>query len=272
MDYLIKSNLLISTGCTEPIAIAYASAVARSYLKEVPSKISLKISKNMAKNTLCAGIPNSKFVGAAFVSALGALYANPDEGFKLLENISEKHHEIANRFAMENVKTEIANTDKALYIEVEMEGIRAKKQKNPCQTCNKVKIIVADGHNNINLIELNGNVIFKSCIDVPKNEKKDNKNIQFSIKEIFEYAKELKKLDIFKNSLDLNKKISDIGKNDNWGLNVGKNIPFRENTCLSRIISVTTSAIDARIAGAPYPAMTCTGSGNQGISTTLPVY
>ena len=49
-------------------------------------------------------------------------------------------------------------------------------------------------------------------------------------------------------------------------------MPFNEDTCLSRIISVTTSAIDARMAGAPYPAMTCTGSGNQGISTTLPVY
>ena len=92
------------------------------------------------------------------------------------------------------------------------------------------------------------------------------------MKEVFEYVEELKDLKIFQQALELNKKLSDEGKNSNWGLNVGKIKPFNEDTALSRIISSTTSAIDARMAGAPYPAMACTGSGNQGISTTIPVY
>ena len=104
MEKLLRENLLISTGCTEPIAIAYASAVARMYLREEPSKIFLKISKNMAKNAMDAGIPNSKYVGAAFVSALGALYGDPSKGFQLLEGLTEQQHDEANEFALNNVK------------------------------------------------------------------------------------------------------------------------------------------------------------------------
>ena len=217
MEKLIRCNLLVSTGCTEPIAIAYASAVARSYLKEEPSKIILRISKNIAKNAMDAGVPNSKFIGVAFVSALGALYANPDEGFQLLENLSQEQHENANQFARENVEIEIADTNKPLYIEVEIKGVGNKTSKKSFQCCNKVKIIISDGHKNINLIEVNGKVVYEDCSDISENETKDNKNIVFSMKEIFEYVKELKELDIFKKALDLNKQLSNIGKYDSWG-------------------------------------------------------
>lgn len=272
MTNLLRSNLLISTGCTEPIAIAYASAIARSYLKEEPSKITLKISKNIAKNAMDAGIPNCKFTGAAFVAALGALYADANKDFQLLEDLTSEQHEKANVFAKENVKIEIADTDKALYIEVEMDGIKITTSRDPCRCCNKVKIVVADGHTNINSIELNGKKVFEFCIDAPENKRESNENIDFSMEEVFEYAETTNDLELFANALSLNKLLSEVGKSYNWGMNVGKILPFGEDTCLSRIISVTTSAIDARMAGAPYPAMACTGSGNQGISTTLPVY
>lgn len=272
MTNLLRSNLLISTGCTEPIAIAYASAVARSYLKEEPSKITLRISKNMAKNAMDAGIPNSKFTGAAFVTALGALYADASKNFQLLENLTAEQHEKANIFAKENVKIEIADTDKALYIEVEMEGVKITTSRDHCRCCNKVKIVVADGHTNINSIEVNGKTVFEFRIDAPENKGDNIESVDFSMKEVFEYAEKTNDLELLAKALDLNKKLSDIGKSNSWGLNVGKIQPFGEDTCLSRIISMTTSAIDARMAGAPYPAMACTGSGNQGISTALPVY
>lgn len=273
MSNLLRSNLLVSTGCTEPIAIAYATAVARTYLNEEPGKITLRISKNMAKNTMDAGIPNSKYTGVAFVASLGALYANPKAGFQLLENLSAEQHEVANRFAKEHVNIEIADSDKALYIEVEMQGVRVKSaSRAPCRCCNTVKLIVADGHTNINSIEMNGKNVFEFSVDTTTSESKDTEKVDFSMKEVFEYAEECEELKIFQEALDLNNKLSEVGKADNWGLNVGKIKPFGEDTSLSRVISATTSAIDARMSGAPYPAMACTGSGNQGISTTIPVY
>ena len=273
MEKLLRSNLLVSTGCTEPISIAYAVAVARKYLKEQPSKIILHISKNMAKNAMDAGIPNSRFTGAAFVAALGALFADSDDGFQLLENLSKEQHEIANQFAKEHVNIQISNSDKPLYIEVEMYGNEKKSNVETSRCCcNMVKLIVADGHTNVNSIEVNGEKEFETNNDKDMSSYQSEENISFSMKEVFEYVEELKDLKIFQQALELNKKLSDEGKNSNWGLNVGKIKPFNEDTALSRIISSTTSAIDARMAGAPYPAMACTGSGNQGISTTIPVY
>ena len=271
MSTLLQSNLLVSTGCTEPIAIAYTAAVARRYLNEEPSKITLRISKNIAKNAMDAGIPNSNYTGVAFVVSLGALYADHKDGFQLLEKLNSKQHESAYQFSQNNVSIEIADTDKPLYIEVEMDGVKIKACKtNRC--CNNVRVVVAGGHTNIQTIEVNKEVVFEFSVNQNETQNHQYDNVDFSMKEIFEYANEIENLEIFQKALDLNKKLSQVGKESDYGLNVGKIKPFDEDTSLARIISTTTAAIDARMAGAPYPAMACTGSGNQGISTTMPVY
>lgn len=273
METLLRSNLLVSTGCTEPIAIAYAAAVARTYLSGEPKKIALRISKNMAKNAMDAGIPNSRFTGAAFVASLGALYANPDKGFQLLEGLSESEHEIANNFAKNHVSIELSKSEKPLYIEVEMTSAGfSRTLRDPCCCGSNVKLIVSDEHTNVSLIEVDGKIIFEENSNISKERLQDADRLEFSMKEIFEYAESLQDLSPFQKAVDLNMKLSEVGKESNWGLNVGKAQPFNEGSALSRIISATTSAIDARMAGAPYPAMACTGSGNQGISTTIPVY
>ena len=274
MEELLRENLLVSTGCTEPIAIAYASAIARKYLGKKPSKIFLRISKNMAKNAMDAGIPNSKYVGAAFVSALGALYGDSSKGFQLLEGLSNEQHDEAYKFATENVQIEIADTDKALYIEVRMDGVESKAcNTNRCCT-ETVKVIVADGHNNICKIEKDGEVIYDVSIQ-ENNEKTDKQHeIDFSLKEIFEYAEQLTDFSPFEKAIAINKRLSEEGQREDtiWGLEVGKVIPFGEETKVSRILTTTAAAVDARMAGADFPAVACTGSGNQGITTTLSVY
>lgn len=272
IENLLRSNLLMSTGCTEPIAIAYASAIARKYLDMEPTHLTLKISKNMAKNAMDAGIPNSKYVGAAFVSALGALFANPDDGFQLLENLTEEQHNIAYKFSKENVDIEIADIDKALYIEVEVDGILARVYNTERCCTRKAKVIVADGHTKIHSIEINGVTIFNASVTTNENNETISEETTFSMKEVFEYAESIEDLSQFEYAVKLNKKLGDEGKKSNWGLNVGKVKPFGEDTILSRVVSAATSGVDARMAGAPFPAMACTGSGNQGITTTMPVY
>lgn len=274
MEELLRENLLISTGCTEPIAIAYASAVARKHLAKKPSKIFLKISKNMAKNAMDAGIPNSNYVGAAFVSALGALYGDSEKGFQLLEGLSKEQHNEAYRFSKENVQIEIADTDKALYIEVRMDGVELKVCNTDRCCIGTVKVIVADGHNNICKIEKDGEVIYDMSIQSNSEKKGKQHEIDFSLKEIFEYVKQLKDFSPFEQAITVNKRLSEEGQKEDtiWGLNVGKVIPFGEETKMSRILSSTAAAVDARMAGADFPAVACTGSGNQGITTTLSVY
>ena len=274
MDELLRKNMLISTGCTEPIAIAYTSAIARQYLEEKPSKIFLRISKNVAKNSMNAGIPNSDYVGPAFASALGALSGDLSKGFQLLEGLSKMQHDEAYKFSTENLQIEIADTNETLYIEVRMVGVETKVcNTNRCCSTN-VRVIAADGHKNIKKIEKNGKVIFDMSIKQNDKQEKDLDEIKFTMKEIFEYVEQLTNFSIFEQAININKKLASEGQRETTklGLNVGKVIPFDEKNKVSRILSIVASAVDARMAGVDLPAVACTGSGNQGITTTLSVY
>lgn len=272
---LINANLLVSTGCTEPIAIAYATAMARKTLNETPVSIELKLSGNMAKNAMDAGIPGSKYVGAAFVAALGALYADSSKGFELLEGLSKEQQEVAYEFSKKHVKIQIADTTKPLYIEAIVNGSLCKIE-GCCSSrcCNTARVVVADGHTSIQTIEYNGEAI--STVSLSNEEKAaetDNlEDVKFSMKEVYEYVDEIEDFSIFKKAINLNMALSEEGKAKNWGLDVGKIHPFGDETAFSRIVSRAASGVDARMAGAELPAMACTGSGNQGITVTLPIY
>lgn len=129
-----------------------------------------------------AGIPNSDYVGAAFVSALGALFGDSTKGFQLLEGLSKQQHDEAYKFAKENVQIEIADTDKALYIEVRMDGVELKVC-NTDRCCNtSVKVIVADGHKSINRIEKNGKVILDMSIKHNNEQEESRNEVDFSMK------------------------------------------------------------------------------------------
>ncbi|MBO5142201.1 MAG: serine dehydratase subunit alpha family protein [Clostridia bacterium] len=276
LQSLLNSNLFVSTGCTEPIAIAFASSKARELLGEKPAYILVKLSGNMAKNAMDAGIPGSKHVGAAYVAALGALSGNPNKGFELLADLTKEQQDEAYDFSLKNVKIEIADTPYKLYIEViacgapfEEECSSDTKQMN----CNSAKIVVADNHTNIQRMEYNDDVVFNAeKTSAASNNQDNSSNVSFSVEDIFEFVDELEDFSMFRKAIAINKALSEEGKAKSWGLNVGKIMPFNEDTIQSRIVSITASAVDARMGGAVLPAMACTGSGNQGITVTLPVY
>lgn len=274
-ESLINANLLISTGCTEPIAIAYAAAMARKTLNETPVSIELKLSENMAKNAMNAGVPGSEYVGAAFVAALGTLYADPTRGFELLEGLTKDQQEIAYEFSKKHVKIQIADTDKPLYIEAIVNGGSCKLEGNcTCRCCNTSRVIVADGHTSIHTIEYNGEPV--ATVSLSTGGKLTNKDevedVKLSMKDIYEYVAELHDFGIFQKAVELNMALSNEGKAKSWGLDVGKIHPFGQENTFSRVVAAATSGVDARMAGAEFPAMACTGSGNQGITVTLPVF
>ncbi len=231
MDSLLKENLICSTGCTEPIAVCFASAKASSYLKEKVEKIELCISQNIAKNALNAGIPNSKYKGVAFVSALGALFGNYKLGFELLENIPLEKHEKAHSFAKKNVDIKIAENNKLFYIEV---SLFTKTEK--------VTVIVEGSHTNITKIILNDKVIFsKSNIEILN--KKEKSSVNFSLKEVFEYIEEIEDFSLIEEAVEKNYNLSLEGLKKSYGLNVGKITPFAKQTGLTKVLSVTTGIV-----------------------------
>ncbi len=266
LDKLVRANLLISTGCTEPIAIAYAVATARRTLGDEPVNITLRLSGNMAKNAMDAGVPGSNYVGAAFVAALGALYANPDRGFELLVGMTEEQQENAYLFSREHVNFEIADTNEPLYIEAILTG-------KAFECINTARVLVVESHTNVVENELNGVSVMtaKATEDVAGEEKSSDEDVKFTMNDIYDYVSELQDFGLFKMAVSKNFELSEEGKKTHWGLDVGKMHPFGEETTFSRVVAAATSGVDARMAGAEKPAVACTGSGNQGITITLPI-
>lgn len=271
---LMDKYLLVSTGCTEPIAIAYASAIAKEALGEEPTRFEVELSPNMAKNAMDAGVPGSNYVGAAFVTAEGGLFGKSEDGFELLGNVAKEDQDYAYEFSKDNVSVKITDSPKSLFIQVIAYGKEDPSKKSCCCCCcNMARVVIEDEHTNVVLIERNGEVIHSKMSEGETGSTTDSKAEyeEITMKEIFEYANTTDDLSIFKKAVELNTAISEHGKVTNYGLNVGKAQPFGEDTIFSRVISTTTSAIDARMGGAPLAVMACTGSGNQGLTTTLPI-
>ncbi|MDD3985319.1 MAG: L-serine ammonia-lyase, iron-sulfur-dependent, subunit alpha [Methanobacterium sp.] len=270
---LLKRELIVALGCTEPNSIAYAAALAKHYAKgNQINKVEVIASRNVIKNAMSVGIPGTDSCGINLAAALGIFAENLDKNLEVLANI--KDHDIRNAQKMvENglITVQLADSPK-LYVEV---IVKTEESYS--------RVIIEDIHNNVVLIEVNG----KNIVDIQKNMNKQIFNYEtteedhdfLNMDSILEFINhvDIKKLDLIRESIDLNKKICLEGLNKPYGLRVGSSIKTNmENGFISDIImnyatALTAAGSDARMAGSVLPVMSNSGSGNQGISATIPV-
>ena len=268
---ILNEELIIALGCTEPTAIAIAAATARKYVwGENILEVKVKASRNVIKNALSVGIPGTDSCGINLAAALGIFAYDSDKDLQILANIKPSDIQNAIKMVKKNlIKVKLADTPKKLYIEVVIET-----------DISYSKVIIEDHHENIVLIEVDGNAInTNQCIDIintdSDNEKFDNLNLD-SILE-FIHTVDIEKLDIIKQSIEINTKICLEGLKNPYGLNVGRSIKnkmkngFLADDLVNYATALTAAGSDARMAGSSLPVMSNSGSGNQGISTTIPV-
>jgi L-cysteine desulfidase len=248
---IIKSQIKPALGCTEPAAIALNGAFLRKYSK-TKKEVEVEINTNLLKNAMYVPIPNTNNkYGVAFAFALGYLFGNPEDGLKIFKNIDEKMVKEAEDFKR-YIKVSVVKGNE-IYI----------KSKNSF-----AEVLTKKFHDNIVMVKTKNEVI-----------KFDNKKEKFNTSEIEKWLKN-QKIDIFyemldddfsflKEAINLNMALAEYGLKHNVGLNVGKNFDDR---LIDKICKITASASDSRMAGVNLPAMSLTGSGNHGISATLPVW
>ncbi|MGM9975027.1 MAG: serine dehydratase subunit alpha family protein, partial [Clostridiaceae bacterium] len=260
---------------TEPVAIAYAAAKASELLGETPENIHLSLSVNIIKNALGVGIPGTDITGAAMASALGAVCRNSHLGLGLLSEITEERYQEAKKLLQENrVEISICESAEKLYIE----AVCSYKNKN-------TRVVIQGEHTNIVLMEQEGKVVFSKDVDGQQyNENsqeihnKERKESLFSIKAIYEFIENVPfhEISFLLEGINMNKRVSEEGLSNPYGLKVGekiyKSIEFNplQNSLVNKIVAETAAASDARMAGCSLPIMTTAGSGNQGITCTLP--
>ncbi|HHL2034134.1 L-serine ammonia-lyase, iron-sulfur-dependent, subunit alpha [Clostridium perfringens] len=263
----LKKEVVPSEGCTEPIAIAYAASIAAEHLNGEIKEVNIYLSKNVIKNALGVGIPGTGGVGIEIAAALGISIQKSYKKLTILSNFTEDELKKAKEIVDKNIiNIKQKNTNKALYIEVEL-----------LSETSKSKVIIEDTHTNVTLIECDDEIIMDNNSEVSEDLEEDYK--LFKIADIYNFAKEADFDDIkfILESAKMNEKVSEEGLKGDYGLQVGSkiiqkgNFNLFSNDASNKIIAASAAASDARMDGCAMPIMTTAGSGNQGIACSIPV-
>lgn len=263
---ILREELIPAMGCTEPIAIAYAAAKAKSYLPEDVDHYEVDCSGNMIKNVKGVTVPNSggqKGIPAA--AALGICGGDPSKVLEVIAGVNDAQREACRQLVARNVcDVELVEGVPGLYIDVKLWG---KKHSS--------EVVLSGVHTNVSKIVQDGKVLYDQREESEKGNSKGADRNKMSVKGILEYAAnvDLKQVqDILETQIRCNSAISQEGLDHPWGAQVGKTI--RETSgdnVMVRAEAAAAAGSDARMSGCPLPAVINSGSGNQGITVTMPV-
>lgn len=265
---LVKCEVIPAFGCTEPIAVALCVAKAAEVLGQYPRKITVLLSANVLKNAMGVGIPGTGMIGLPIAVALGALIGKSEYQLEVLKDSTPEVVEAGKRFIDEK-RIHIAlkeNIEDKLYIEVCCEA-----------GADKVTAIIAGGHTTFVYIARNDEVLLNKQTAV--NIEKEDHNLDLSLRKVYDFAMTAPLSDIrfILEAARMNKAAAERSFEGNYGHGLGKILrgAYKQqilgDSIFSHILSYTSGACDARMAGAMIPVMSNSGSGNQGISATLPV-
>lgn len=266
---LLKKEVVPALGCTEPAAVALAAAKAREALGRVPESVEVRASGNVIKNGMGVGIPGTGAIGLHVAAALGAVAGKAERGLEALEGVSRE--EIARALAMVeegSVSVGVAETEEKLFIEA------------ICHAGDEsARVIISGGHTNIILIERGGKTIFEKTAGTAKKTGPLGDNAPLTVSNIYDFSTTAKLDDIrfVLAGAEMNRAMAEEGLRFPYGLGVGRKMAgyiekgFYPGGIVSDVTSFTAAAVDARMAGVELPVMSNSGSGNQGITLTLPV-
>ena len=265
---LINREVVPAIGCTEPIAVALCTARAAELLDTQPEKIEVRLSANILKNAMGVGIPGTGMIGLPIAVALGALVGRSEYQLEVLRDVTPEAVGRGARYIDEkrvciSLKEDIAEK---LYIEVEASAGERR-----------AVAVIAGGHTAFVYLERDGEVLLdKRTASVAEEEAGE---VPLTLRRVWDFAMTapLDELRFILETRRVNKAAAERAFAGEFGHCVGRTLRCERerrvmgDSIFSRILSYTSAACDARMAGAMIPVMSNSGSGNQGIAATLPV-
>lgn len=269
---LVKREVIPAVGCTEPIAVALAVASSQSLLNGYPARIQVALSPNMLKNAMGVGIPGTGMTGLPIAIALGAICGDSKANLEVLAQVTPD----------DVAKGKSLVDNNAISISLAPEGcdilyIEATVTDDSGHTATTV---ISGIHTNIVRQELDGKVLTLNDGGNGGAEVKSSESApKLTMAQVWEFAMEspLDELKFILESRRINKLAAERSFTGRYGHEVGRTLHCERQRAMmgdsifSRVLSYTSAACDARMAGAPIPVMSNSGSGNQGIAATLPV-
>lgn len=267
---LIHQEVVPAIGCTEPIAVALCVAKASEILNNRhPQRITAQLSANILKNAMGVGIPGTDMIGLPIAIALGALIGKSEYGLEVLKDCTPE--------AVEEGKKLIDT--QAIQISLK-EGIEEKLYIEVCCEAdgNKATAIISGGHTHFVYESLNDEVLLN--IQSGAGHEGGETEMELNLRKVFEFATTtpIEEIRFILEAKRLNKSAAERSLAGSYGHELGKTLCSSRSEQLimgsntfTHILSYTSAACDARMAGAMIPVMSNSGSGNQGIAATLPV-
>ena len=265
---LIQREVIPAIGCTEPAAVALCVARAREILGEIPSGIDVLLSANMLKNAMGVGIPGTEMIGLPVAVALGALVGKSEYGLEVLRDITPQAVEQA-RQMIDARMIRIAlkeGIEEKLYVEVLCTG-----------DGKSARAVIAGGHTRFVYLACGDEVLLdlKSHCGATEEEQTP----ELDLRRVYDFAMTapLEEIRFIQESSRLNMAAAERSFGGHYGHELGRVLRSRVEekvmgeSIFSHILSYTSAACDARMAGALIPVMSNSGSGNQGIAATIPV-
>ncbi len=272
LSEMIKEDMKPALGVTEPGAIAYIAAKARSYTTGEIEYVKLVMNSGMYKNAFTCGIPNSNEVGHVFAAALGVIAGDSEKELESLAEITPEDEVKAKELIREGkVTVQLESIDSHIFMEASV--------KTPSDLA---IVTIKDSHTNISRIMVNNKIIFEthnSCNNGGINTDSVPQIHQYTLEELYEFAAsvDIDELEFIKAAYEMNYALFEEGLTSVRTTfspillkkNQGKIISENEQATASLLCN---TAIEARVIGLNKPAMSITGSGAHGIIATLPLY
>lgn len=267
---LIHQQVVPAIGCTEPMAVALCVAKATELLGKVPERIELRLSANILKNAMGVGIPGTGMIGLPIAVALGALIGRSELGLEVLRDCDKQAVERGKAYIEEN----------RIFISLEQED-KDKLFINALCTADghEAEARIKTSHTHFVYLRKDEEVLNDNDKGNDHESEHESQEPQLTLRKVYDFATEtdVEELRFILEAKKLNEAAAASGLKENYGHQLGKTMcsPLGKGimgeSIFSKVLSATSCACDARMAGAMVPVMSNSGSGNQGICATMPV-
>jgi len=262
---ILRRELVCAMGCTEPIAIAFCAAKARAALGALPESIRVEASGNIIKNVKSVVVPNTDGRrGIAAAAAIGVLGGDETAGLQVISRVPEEaKRELGGYLERTPIEVEPILSDRLLDMVVTV-----------CAGGSSAKVRIADEHANIVHIERDGTVLLDRTVGETGEDPDAPDYDLLSVEGIWDFAVTCELADVepvLRRQIELNSAIAEEGLRRDYGANIGKVLLKTGGDVRTRARAYAAAGSDARMNGCEMPVVICSGSGNQGLTASLPV-
>ena len=262
---ILEEELKPAMGCTEPIALAYAAALARKVLGEMPEKVAIGASGSIIKNVKSVIVPNTNHLkGIPAAATAGIVAGDPDKELEVIASVEFEQTVQMGEF-LENTEITVEHVDNGLTFEIIVTLYKGD---------NYSKVRIVNYHTNVVLIEKNGEILKEVEVQGESEEGLTDRSL-LNMKDIWDFINTVDIEDIkpvLSRQIEFNMAIAEEGLRGDYGANIGKVLlDMNGNDVRTRARAMAAAGSDARMNGCELPVIINSGSGNQGMTASIPV-